>query len=186
MKNNSKTSVLWQNIMENTILTRVLSFLSEHPNKAYTGTEIADKLKNTRMAIFLSLKDLSKDGLVEKESRGKTYLYKIDQGNPIVKQFKVLRNIIELEPLINKLKLITKKIILFGSASRGEDTAESDVDFLIITNDIDSVQNMIQGYRFKREIEPKIFTPVGLATLREKEKVFYNEIDRGITLWEGE
>ena len=186
MKNNVKTSKIWQSIIENTVLTKVLSFLSEYPNEAYTGTELAEKLGKTRMAIFLSLTTLAKEGLIERESRGKVYLYKIISENPIVKQFKVLKNILMLEPLIKKLKGVSKKIVLYGSASRGEDTAKSDIDLLVISNNIDFVKKQMQEFKFKRKIEAKVFTPSGLADLKSKEKVFYEEIDRGITLWEGE
>jgi len=186
MKNNVKTSKIWQSIIENTVLTKVLSFLSEYPNEAYTGTELAEKLGKTRMAIFLSLTTLAREGLIERESRGKVYLYKIISENPIVKQFKVLKNIIMLEALIKKLKGVSKKIVLYGSAYRGEDTAKSDIDLLVISNNIDFVKKQIQEFKFERKIEAKVFTPSGLADLKSKEKVFYEEIDRGITLWEGE
>lgn len=186
MKNSVKTGKIWQILIENTILTRVLSFLSEYPNKVYTGTEIAKKFGKTRMAVFLSLTTLAKEGLIERECRGKAYLYRIVSENPVVKQFKVLKNVIALDPLIKKIRGVSKKVVLYGSASRGEDTAASDIDLLVVANNIDLAKNQIQKFKLKRKIEAKIFTPSGLADLKAKEKVFYEETDRGITLWEEE
>lgn len=184
MKKSYKATKMLQYIIENTTLTRVLSFLSDYPDKTYTGTEIAKKIGKTRMSIFLSLKILTEQGLIEKDIKGKTYLYKIISENPVVKYFKILKTVIMLESIIKELKSVSKKIVLYGSASRGEDTYESDIDLLIITNNVDEVKKHLQKYKFKKKIETKIFTSAGFADLKSRDQIFYEEIDRGITLWE--
>lgn len=186
MKNKVKAAGIWDGIIERSAMTAALIFLSENPNTSYTGADLAEKSGKSRMSVFLALKALSKEGVVKKESRGGAYLYRIDALNPAVKQFKVLKNVIELEPLINQLKKHAKKVILFGSLSRGEDTADSDVDLMIVTNSIDEAKEQVKKTKLRRKIEAVFFTPSGLADLKEKEKVFYNEIEHGLTLWEGE
>jgi len=57
---------------------------------------------------------------------GRFQLYSVDQANPLVKQFKVLLNVAGLGPLLLRLQPLTTRIILFGSAGRGEDSFGSD------------------------------------------------------------
>jgi predicted nucleotidyltransferase len=186
MKNKIKTGGIWDGVIERSAMTEMLIFLSENPNMSYTGAELAKKAGKSRMSAFLALKTLSKDGFVKKESRGGAYFYRINAGNPSVRQFKVLKNVIELEPILEQLKKHAKKIVLFGSLSRGEDTADSDVDLMVVTNSVDEGKEQVKQIKARRKIEAVFFTPSGLADLKEKEKVFYGEIERGLTLWEGE
>jgi predicted nucleotidyltransferase len=186
MKNKAKTTGIWDGVIESSAKTAVLIFLSENPERSFTGAELAKKAGKSRMSVFLVLKTLSKEGAVKRESRGGAYLYRINAGNPSVKQFKVLKNVIELEPFLEQLKKHAKKIVLFGSLSRGEDTADSDVDLLVVTNSVDEGKEQVKQIKAGRKIEAVFFTPSGLADLKEKEKVFYGEIERGLTLWEGE
>lgn len=37
----------------------------------------------------------------------------------------------------------------------------------------------------RQKIQSVIKTPSGLADFKDKEKIYYAEVDRGITLWEG-
>ena len=43
---------------------------------------------------------------------------------------------------------MSARVLLFGSAARGEATAESDVDLVVIFDDLD--------YRYRQEIEAKL------------------------------
>ena len=98
----------------------------------------------------------------------------------------MLKTVIELNPFIEKLEESTKKIILYGSASRGEDRPESDIDLAILANDQehDGIKDEISKFKSKKKINAELFTPVKFMELEKKDRVYYLEVDRGIVLWE--
>ncbi|MFH7873640.1 MAG: nucleotidyltransferase domain-containing protein [Candidatus Aenigmatarchaeota archaeon] len=69
--------------------------------------------------------------------------------NPVVRQFKILYNIWKLREIIDEIKHISKKIILFGSCTGGTDVKESDIDLLIITEEKRSVKESISEFNKK-------------------------------------
>lgn len=70
-------------------------------------------------------------GLIEGTRVARAIIYKVNRGNQLIKSFRVFENILEVNSLINLLKQYCRKIILFGSYARGEDTTESDMDLFI-------------------------------------------------------
>jgi len=113
------------------------------------------------------------------------YFYKLNLKNPIVRQFKVLLNIIDLDDLINEIKDLSKKIILFGSAASGEDTGESDIDLLIITDEKEKVRKRIVKFEkmFDRKISAIIVNYNEFLKLKKENETLVKNIERGITLW---
>ncbi|KKR33003.1 MAG: hypothetical protein UT63_C0026G0011, partial [Candidatus Gottesmanbacteria bacterium GW2011_GWC2_39_8] len=98
--------------------------------------------------------------------------------------FKVLKNILLLQPIIKKLEPLSKKIILYGSASRGEDSPNSDMDLFVLSKEPQTTKNLLFSVKVKRKIQAIVKSPTELADLKEEEKIFYEEVNRGITLWE--
>jgi len=85
---------------------------------------------------------------------------------------------------VNKLKEISEKIILFGSCADGEDTSESDIDLLVLTNEKEKVNKKILNTKFNRKIQAVVVNTSDLIKIKEKDKAFYQEINKGITLWD--
>ena len=100
-----------------------------------------------------------------------------------IKQFKVLKNVLALRPLVSKLKPLSKKIILYGSTSRGENDPTSDIDLFILSQEPEAAKKAIASIKTKQKIQCVIKTPSDLADFIGKEKTYYAEVDRGITLW---
>jgi predicted nucleotidyltransferase len=92
----------------------------------------------------------------------------------------------ELNPVINDLKNISEKIILFGSCSTGDDTAESDIDLFILSHDPTKVKTYLNKKRTGRTIQAVVANAAELVKLKEHDKAFYQEINKGITLWEAQ
>ena len=131
-----------------------------------------------------ALNDLVKANLVNRQQKGKTYLYTINDENPVVKQLKILRTIMNLVPLIKKLKQKSSKIILYGSSSRGEDTEDSDIDLFIVTNLIEEIEKIMQRTKHYKKIQPIIRKPLKYIEMEKTDPTFYQEIEKGIVLWE--
>lgn len=171
------------NFFINTTEQRILDFLAQNLGKSFFDKEVAQKTKLSRGATNKALRDLAKSELVVREKRGRMKFYRANMTNPLLKEFKVLRNEIQLYPLLKKLKKASEKIILFGSASRGENYKDSDIDLLVLTHDKEEARKIIKKSKLK-PLQLIIKTPTEFITLEKKESTFYQEIIRGITLWE--
>jgi len=163
---------------------KVLSFLADDPSREYLSSEILAATSMSRAGAYLSLQELVASGLAGKKERGRFHLYSVDPAHPLVKQFKVLKSVVLLEPLLTLLRPSSIKIILFGSASRGEDSSSSDIDLFVLTRAPEIIAEHVSSFFLGRTIQPVIVVPTQWFALREKEKVFYDEVDRGIVLWE--
>ncbi len=182
MKNMKKN--ISSNIFSATNTLKILSFLVENLGKEFLGSEIQKATAISRAGVYIALRDLISYGLAIKIQKGKFLLYTVAYDNPIVRQFKVLNNILLLKPVISKLKFSSKKIILYGSASRGEDYSESDIDLFLLSKDPEVTKSILPTLKIKRKIQAVVKSPSELADLKEKDKVFYKEVERGIVLWE--
>lgn len=164
---------------------RILSFLTLHPSDSFYDKEISERTGVSRGATNQVLNDFFKNKLVTREKRGKAWFYSI-QDQPIVKYFRIYENLIKLTELINILRPISKRTILFGSAAQGTDTSDSDIDLFVIADQPKHVFSAIQAFESEREIKPVVRTPLEYATSRTKERAFYEQVERGITLFEKE
>lgn len=179
-KKNNKTI----DIFDATNSLKVLSYLAQHPGKEFLNSEIQKAISASRIGVYFTLKDLVRQGLVLQEKRGKFLFYRIVSDNVVVKQFKVLKNVLALRPLVSKLKSSSRKITLYGSYSRGENDPSSDIDLFILTKDPEVTKDVISSIKTKQKIQAVIKTASEMASFKESEKVFMQEVDRGIVLWE--
>ncbi|MCM8771329.1 MAG: nucleotidyltransferase domain-containing protein, partial [Candidatus Omnitrophica bacterium] len=116
--------------------------------------------------------------------RGKVIFYRLVYDDPVIKQFKILKNLVALRPIVSKLKPFSRKIILYGSHSRGENDSSSDIDLFIISKDPEATKDIISSIKSKQKLQTVIKTQAELANFKESEKVFMQEVERGIVLWE--
>ena len=172
------------NIFTATSSLKILSFLVDNPGREFLGSEIQKAISISRAGVYLALRELIKEKLVIKTLKGKFLLYSIAYENPVVKQFKVLKNILFLQSIVSKLKSSAKKIILYGSASRGEDSPDSDIDLFVLSKEPPETKGILSSLKLKRKIQAVVKSPSEWAEFKDKEKVFYEEVNRGITLFE--
>ena len=172
------------NSLISTNAQKVLDFLIQNPGKQFLANDIQKSTKISRAGVNFALRQLAKEKLILREKKAKIYLYAVDHYNQIIKQLKVLRITILLQPLINKLKTFVKKIVLFGSCAQGEDIPESDIDLFIMTNNSEKVREILETYNVKKKIQAIIRTSLQFVEMGKKEPVFFEEINRGITFWE--
>jgi len=111
---------------------KVLSCLADYPEKEFSGSELQKFIGISRGGVYLALSELKRQNLISIAKRGKFLFYSLAYDEPVIKQFKVLRNVLSLHQLIAKLKPSSRKIVLFGSFSRGENDSISDVDLFVV------------------------------------------------------
>lgn len=172
------------NTLASTNAQKVLNFLIQNPGRQLLANEIERVTKVSRAGVNNSLRKLAKEKLVIREKKAKIYLYSVDHTDPVIKQLKVLKTVALLKPLLAKVKNLSEKVILFGSCARGENIPNSDIDLFILTNSQEEVRGLIKKHILNKKFQLVLRTPLKFVEMKSKEPVFFEEVSRGITLWE--
>ena len=172
-----------------TVNQRVLSFLTKFSDKEFYERQIARKIGIAYGSANRALNELYSTGAIKRRHEGKMYFYSVDVSNAAITEFKKLINIILVEPLVEELKNISSRIVLYGSCAQGSDTSQSDLDLFIVSDDKEEVTEAIGNFRFPQgfediHIQSVIKSPVELLEGGESEQAFIEEVERGIVLWE--
>jgi predicted nucleotidyltransferase len=163
---------------------QILIFLARHPDTEFYVREIATSIKKSVGGTHSTLKTLHTQDFVIARKSGKNLYYRINETNPGIRNFKIFMTTTELHPLINSLKKLSEKIILFGSTATGEDTAESDIDLFILTTEIQHVKEYLKKRHPGRRIQAIVVNAADFIKLKEHDKAFYQEINKGLVVWE--
>ena len=163
---------------------KILEFLIQTSGEEYLSREIQIAVKISKAGTNFALNDLVNAGFVKRKKRGKMYLYAVNFEHPLIKQLKVLKVIISLNPLLKKIRNKSQKIILYGSSSRGENTKDSDIDLFVVTNSLPEVEKIIKNSSKGKIIQLIMRTPLKYIEMEKTDPIFYAEIERGIILWE--
>jgi predicted nucleotidyltransferase len=170
---------------------KVLRFLVLHQGQSFYEREIARKANLSPSSTHHVLVRLYQAGVINRKQNGRMYFYSIDKTNPYLKEFKVLVNLLLLEPLVERLKRLSHKIVLFGSWAEGSDTEDSDIDLFIISSEKEKVLSVVNKFSYStklenRKIQPIISQPEELLKKDRKNKVFLEQVEKGKILWERE
>ena len=164
----------------------IMAFLCQNPQQSFYSGEIADKTHLSKGGTNQSLHELADQGVLKAEQKGRMIFYSVDLKSPLIRQHKILQNITILEDLVKKVKPVAERIVLFGSCARGEDSQESDIDLLVISQDQERVRSLVPETKAKRKIQLLLKTSQEFIQLEDKEPIFYKEVERGIVLWQKE
>jgi predicted nucleotidyltransferase len=163
---------------------KVFSFLVEDAHKEFLASEIQKAADLSKAGVYRALDELVSRELVKKQERWRFVLYSAAANDCVVRQFKVLKTVIALKGPVQKLRASSRKVVLFGSAARGEDYKDSDLDLLIVAKDPEAAQGIVSNFKSGRKIQPVIKTSVQLSEMEAGSREFFNEINSGIVLWE--
>jgi len=172
-----------------TVKQKVLNLLAKFSDQEFYERELARKLGISYGSANRALNELYSTGAIMRRREGKMYFYSIDSSTAALTEFKKMVNLMLVEPLVEELKKMSSRIILYGSCALGTDNSESDLDLFIVSNGKADVANVISTFNFPRgfeniHIQPVIRTPVELLEGGESERTFLEEVERGIVLWE--
>ena len=172
-----------------TVNQKILSFLAKFSDKEFYERQIARKIGISYGSANRALNDLYSTCAIKRRQEGKMCFYSVDTSSPSIIELKKLINTILVEPLIEKLKDISSRIVLYGSCAQGFDNYRSDLDLFIVSNDKEGVMEAISNFSFSQgfediHIQPIIKSPVELIEAGESEQSFLEEVEQGIVLWE--
>jgi predicted nucleotidyltransferase len=163
---------------------KIIEFLSAYPHKEFYGQEIVKKVKCSKASVSTLLKAMSKVGIVLCKQRGHMKFYQINPRSADVKKFKINSAIEELKPILPKLSKLSQKIILFGSASRGEQSYNSDLDLVVLSNEKNKIKKIIKSANSIWPLKAIIKTQSEWSEVEIKDPEFYREVKSGIILFE--
>lgn len=165
---------------------KVLSLFAMNPDRPFYGREISNILGISLGAVHAGLQSLEKHGLLESQHVGRTKLFRIEASNPIIRSFRTLNTLLVLEPLIEAIKDISRRVILFGSYATGTFASQSDLDLFIVSEEKEKILKKADSFKRKNslDIRPIIKDQVEWMQLDKKSPEFFDELSRGLTLWE--
>ncbi len=168
---------------------KILLLLSLEPYKEFYQREIS-RISGVSLGLTNKiLRNLEKGNIVTKRKSGKNVFYKYNLNNPVSKNIKVLLNLLDIYPLVFKIRKFSKKIIFFGSCASGEDTKKSDIDILIVANEEKNrrrIKSLVRDFEpsTKRKVSPLILPPKEFMEVKIKDKIFYENVMKGIVIWD--
>src|SRR3990167_2816682 len=174
-----------KDIFIKTVEQRILSLFVANPDKSFYSREVSKKIKTSLGSTSNALRLLEKNRILISEKKGRTSLYTLKLPNEYLERFKALNTLLTLEPLVEKLKNISRRIILYGSYAAGAFTSDSDLDLFVISERREEALKAIANFKANiAEIKPVIKNQVEWMQLEKSEPEFFSEANQGTILWE--
>jgi len=172
-----------------TVNQRVLALLAKFSDKEFYERQIARRIDIGYGSANRALNELYSTGAIKRRQEGKMYFYSVDPSNPIVIEFKKLVNLMIIDPLVEELRNISNRVVLYGSCAQGTDTSQSDLDLFVVSDNKKEVSEAVNNFRFPRGFEEVhiqfvVKSPIELLEVKDAEQAFMDEVERGIVLWE--
>jgi predicted nucleotidyltransferase len=141
MGTNAETINL-SNALFSKVQQRVLGLIFAHPDRSFYTSEIIRTVASGTGAVERELSRLRRSGLVSVEHIGNQKHYRANLHSPIFEELQglVLKTVALSEFLKKALEPFASKIktaFIFGSVAKGTDTAQSDIDVMVIGDDLD-------------------------------------------------
>ena len=164
----------------------ILSHISMLGDTEFLSAHVAKSLSISVGSAHAILRRFEEEGLITSRRIGHSLFYRTVRPHPFWKAFRVFDNLVAVSPLVGILAPLSRKVVLFGSCSRGDDDMESDIDLLVVT---DSEGTKIAEEATRAPIDGRPVNAVVLdyhayLDLQEKDPVFHAEIMKGLQLWE--
>jgi len=149
---------------------RVLALIFSHPQRSFYTSEIMRNVQSGVGAVGRELSKLQRSGLVSVQRIGNQKHYRANQEAPI---FEELRALIEktmglAEPVRKSFEPyadMIKSAFVYGSVAKGTDTADSDVDLMVIGDNL----NYSDLYAAAQNVETRLRRKVHVLFLSSED-----------------
>jgi predicted nucleotidyltransferase len=171
---------------------RVLAWLFGQPERSFYATELIGLAGAGSGAVQRELARLAQSGLVTARAVGNQKHY---QANPQAPIYAELCGIVQktvglAEPLREALAPLAARIraaFVYGSVAKREDTASSDIDLLLVSDDL-AYSDLyavlgLASQRLGRTVNPTIYTPQELAKRVDRKEAFTTRVLAQTKLW---
>jgi predicted nucleotidyltransferase len=163
------------NALFSKVQQRVLALIFGHPERSFYMSEIMRNVNSGTGAVERELSRLQSSGLVSVERIGNQKHFRANPDSPIfVELHGLVRKTVGLiEPIRNSLEPYADSIaaaFIFGSVAKGTDTAQSDIDLMVIGDDLDYSDLYAASQNAESKLGRKI-SPVFLSPRSWRRKV---------------
>ena len=164
---------------------RVLAILFGRPDRAFHASEIIKLAASGSGAVQRELQRLAAAGILNVEISGNRKLYSVNRQSPV---FEELHSLVRktaglVEPIRAALTPFADRIdaaFVYGSVAKATDTAKSDIDLMIITDDVSygEIFKSLQDAEavLQRPINPNVLTLQDWRRKREEQNSFVTRI----------
>lgn len=149
---------------------RVLALLFGHPERSFRSAEVIALADSGTGAVHRQLVRLAETGLIKVSHHGNQKLYQANADSPVFAELHglVIKTIGLAGPLEAALEPFRERIqaaFVYGSIAKGSDTARSDVDLMVICDDL-AYSDL---YDALQEAEATLGRPVHVSLATEAE-----------------
>jgi predicted nucleotidyltransferase len=164
---------------------RVLALLFGQPDRSYFATELIGLARAGSGAVQRELKRLVESGLVTVSRVGTQKHYQANHASPVFDELRSLVNktVALHEPIRNVLKPFKERIAfaaIYGSVAKHTDTAASDIDLLIVSDEMTLEQLytalVIAEEDLSRKINPTLYTSEEFARRKKMGSGFLTRV----------
>jgi predicted nucleotidyltransferase len=164
---------------------RVLGILFSQPDRSFPATELIALAGVGTGAVHRELTRLAKSGLVTVTPVGKQRRYQANRESPVFSELHglVQKTVGLAEPLRRALAPLGERIqvaFVYGSVAKGTDTAKSDVDLMIIADELSYAETFgaLQEAEIAigRSVNPNILAPSEWRKRRTEESHFVDKV----------
>ena len=156
------------NALFSKVQQRVLALIFGHPERTFYTSEIVRNVRSGTGAVERELSRLRRSGLVSLERIGNQKHYRANPRSPVFAELQslVLKTVALAEPLRKSLDPYADRIkaaFVFGSVAKGTDTAQSDIDLMVIGDGLSysDLYTALQNSEsvLQRKVSPIFLTP---------------------------
>jgi len=158
---------------------KILDLFFKFPRKNFQLREISRLANIALPSTKRYLKGLVKKQLVLENKETLYKSYNADLENKDFRLYKKVSTLIKLKDLINEIenKINPDVVIIYGSASKGEDLEDSDIDLFVIGK-----EKSLNLEKFEKELNRKIHI-IFETDIKKVSKEFLNNLINGIVLY---
>jgi predicted nucleotidyltransferase len=165
------------------VKTRILTFFLENPVQELYESEVRKRTGASLGATNRYLKELAMEEVLLFNKKGSMNFYRLNRKSAVVKKVKVVHTLSlpAIKALENLGKRLSVEVYVYGSAARGEDVEDSDLDILVIGKvKPDELEREMKPIRHKstRQIRISLFTNQEWVKMRDKDPAFYERVDK--------
>ena len=164
---------------------RVFRWLFGQPERSYHLNELRRLTGLGSASLQRELGKLAAAGLVRSEKVGNLRRFQANTESPVYEELAALtRKTLGAQPLLQEaLEPIKEKLdlaFIYGSIAKGTDTAKSDVDVMVVGNDLllSDVLKLLLPVQSQlgRKINPTLYTPAEYKRRRAQKDSFLNRV----------
>jgi predicted nucleotidyltransferase len=147
---------------------RVLGLLFGQPSRRFQSAELIRLAQSGTGATHRLIQRLARTGLVQASTEGRQKYYQANTQAPVFEELRgLIRKTVGLAgPLYKALAPLAARIhaaFIYGSVASGEDRADSDIDLMVIAEDLDypTLFEALQTAerQLGRAVNPHLMTP---------------------------